>query len=124
VPLTTAERKEQKAIYDATYRLRDIAARKAKKAAYYQRTHDPAKEAAARKLKMPKHIEYCRQPKYKAWKSEYDKKHLAKKAFGEFAEAALILRDVENEIAARATKYEIYQTNGTLNKAQTRRRAL
>jgi hypothetical protein len=36
----------------------------------------------------------------------------------------LLLDDIEHEIAERASKYEIGLTNGTINKAQQRRRAL
>ena len=123
-PPTAIERKASKKAYDAEYRLRDIETRKAKKAAYHQRTYDPIAAAAVRKARMPYHVEYCRQPEYKDWKAGYDSRYRANKVFGEFAEAFLLLQDVEREIAARATKYEIYAANGTLNKAQTRRRSL
>lgn len=123
-PPTDAERRAAKATYDAEYRAKHAERRKAEKAAYYKRTHDPAKEAAARKSRMHLHVAYCRRPEYKAWKSEYDRRHLAGKKFGEFAEAALLLQDIEKAIDQQASRYEVYRANGTLNKAQTRRRAL
>lgn len=123
-PPTETERKAAKKTYDAEYRMRDPEARKAYRAAYHQRTYDPARAAVVRKARIRYHVEYCRQPEYKAWKSEYDSGYWAKKAFGEFAEAFRLLKDVEREIAERATKYQIYAANGTLNKAQTRRRSL
>ncbi len=123
-PPSDAEKKAQKAAYDAEYRARNNARLKARKSAYYQRTHDPVREAEIRKRNMPRHVAYCQRPEYRVKKAVYDRQHLAHKAFGEFAEAALLLQNVEKEIASRATRYEIYQMNGTLNKAQTRRRAL
>lgn len=124
VPQTAAQAKEEKRIYDAQYRARNAVLLKVKKAAIYQRTADREKEREYRKSNMHKHVAYCQRPEYKEWKSTYDRAHLAQKKFGEFAEAALLLRDLEAEINARATRYEIYLTNGLLNKAQTRRRSL
>jgi hypothetical protein len=95
----------------------------AAKAAYFRRTYDPVKAAEYRHARMPYHVEYCRQPEYRAKKSEYDKKHRAEKEFGDFAGAAMLLREIEGEIASRMTKYEIYSANGTLNKRLARRRA-
>lgn len=122
--LTNSQKRAAKSEYDKDYRAKNLELIKAKKRDYFKRSYDPKAAAVIRKERMPIHVEYCRRPEYKAWKSEYDKRHLARKAFGEFAEVALLLRDIENEIEQRATRYEIYQTNGTINKAQTRRRAL
>jgi hypothetical protein len=123
-PPTEAERKAAKAAYDA--RRREVLAEriKAEKRAHYQRTRDPIKEAAIRKARMHLHVEYCRRPEYKAWKAEYDQRHRARKQFGEFADAFLLLLDLDREIGERATNYEIRLANGTINKAQQRRRAL
>ena len=123
-PPTEAERKEAKRLYDARRRVEKADEIRAKKSEYFKRTYDPAKAAEERKAKMPRHIEYCRRPEYKAWKRDYDKRYLARKKFGEFAEAALMLQDIEREIDQQATRYEIYRTNGTLNKALMRRRSL
>lgn len=123
-PPTEAQRKEAKRLYDAKRRKDKADEIRAKKAAYYQRTKDPEKEAARRKDRMHLHIEYCRRPEYRSWKQAYDQRHRAKKLFGEFAEAALLLQGIEREIDQRATRYEVYRTNGTLNKALTRRRSL
>jgi hypothetical protein len=123
-PPTDEQRRAAKAAYDAVYRDRNLERIKAWKADHYRRTRDPVKEAAIRKARMHLHVEYCRRPEYKAWKSAYDTQYRAKKDFGPFAEAALLLQDIEREIDAQATRYEVYRTNGTLNKAQTRRRAL
>jgi len=45
--------------------------------------------AKARKVRMPLHIEYCRQPAYKAWKREYDRRHRAAE-FGELVKGPLL----------------------------------
>lgn len=124
VPLTDEERKAAKRAYDAKRRVALAERLKAEKAAYFQRTYDPVKAAEDRKARMPKHVEYCRRPEYREWKSEYDRKRRANQMFGEFSEAFMLLQDIETEIAARATRYEIYSANGTLNKALQRRRSL
>ena len=123
-PPTPEQKKAAKAAYDREYRMRDVAARRAKKAAYFQRTYDPAKARKVRAARMHLHIEYCRQPAYRQWKREYDKRYLANKNYGPFADAFLALVEVENEVASQATRHEIYAMNGTLNKAQARRRAM
>lgn len=123
-PPPVAEKKQAKRLYDM--KRRELYAEKIKeeKRAYFKAHYDPDKAREQRKLKMPQHVEYCRRPEYKKWKSEYDKKHLAKKKFGEFDEAYLLLKEIDKEIAERMSKYEIYLINGTLNKALMRRRAL
>lgn len=120
---TKAQLVEEKRLYDAAYRARDPDKRKAAKAAYYQRTRNPEKERDRRKARMPLHVEYCRRPEYRAWKADYDRRYRAEREFGEFGEAFMLLQDVEREVSARMTKYEIYLANGTLNKRNNRRRA-
>lgn len=122
--LTTVERKSAKAEYDREYRERNREKRKQQKAEYYQKTYDPVKAAEKRKERMHLHVAYCRRPEYKEWKREYDRTYLARKNFGEFAEAFLLLQQIEESISTHASRYQIYITNGTINKAQTRRRAL
>ena len=109
-------------MYDMRYRERNLALLKTKKAAHFQRTYDPVKAAKERKKTMARHVEYCRQPQYKAYKRGYDMEYRNKKDFGPFWESAILVRNVEKEVAERMTKYEIYSTNGTLNKALNRRR--
>lgn len=123
-PPTEAERKSAKRLYDERRRIEKSDEIKAWKRAYYQRTKNPERERINRAKTMHRHVEYCRRPEYRAWKKEYDKSHCARKQFGQFAEAALILRDLETEVEQRASRYEIGITNGTINKAQLRKRAL
>ena len=121
---TPEQKRAEKAAYDASRRERLANQIKAQKSAHHRRTYDPIKAAQKRQERMPRHVEYCRRPEYVAWKADYDAKRRARQNFGEFADAFLLLQDVEREIECRATRYEVYQQNGTLNKAQTRRRSL
>lgn len=118
------ERRTAKAAYDKEYRERNAAARKEQKAEWYRRTRDPEKERIARQKRMPQHVEYCRRPEYKAYKTEYDKKYRADE-YGPFAEAYMLLLDVERELRSQATKYERYVAKGYFTRnAQKRRREL
>lgn len=119
---TKAQKVAEKKAYDAKYRLRDPAALKARKAAYFQRTYDPAKAAKDRKKTMARHVEYCRQPAYKVKKRQYDRQYRARE-YGGFAEAYLLAIDLNREIKQRASNYEIRRQNETGNKRQERRRA-
>ena len=126
-PPTDEQRRAAKAAYDAERRNGPKRAEiLAKKMKHYYANHErfKAEHAVYRAAHMQRHVEYCRQPEYRSKKSEYDRRRRAEIQFGDFSEAALLLADIEHEIAERATKYEIYLINGTLNKAQQRRRAL
>lgn len=117
-----AEKRALKADYDRQYRAENADMLRSKKAKHHRETYDPAQAAIVRKNRMPKHVEYCRRPGYRKWKAEYDKKYCARKGFGDFGEAAIILNQLEAEIASRASRVEISRANGTLNKHQARRR--
>ncbi len=119
---TKAERKEEKRLYDLQYRQENLAMLRQKKRQYHKATYDPKTAAKARKKTMARHIEYCRQPEYRKWKKKYDQKYRGEKLYGEFGEAFQVLMAIENEIASRITRYEVYQQNGTLNKHLARRR--
>jgi hypothetical protein len=119
---TMAQKVEEKRIYDAARRIREADRLRVQKAAYHQRTYDPAKAAVVRAARMPRHIEYCRQPAYRAWKTEYDLRRRAAE-FGEFSEAYLLALEVNREIKQRMTRDEIYQERGRLNGSTKRKRA-
>lgn len=119
---TKAERVEAKRLYDLAYRAKNLDWIKSKKRAYFKRTYDPVKAAVERKKNMPRHVEYCRRPEYKRWKTTYDRKYRAKKDFGPFAEAAMLLSDLNLEINGRGDRHEIRYQNGGTNKAQRRKR--
>jgi hypothetical protein len=61
--------KAAKAAYDKLYRAKNFKRIQANHAAYFQRTYDPAEAAKTRKLRMPRHVEYCRQPRYRRYKA-------------------------------------------------------
>lgn len=120
---TKAQKVAEKKAYDVVYRAKNLATIKANKAAYFQRTYDPKAAAKERKKKMHLHVEYCRNPVYKAWKSKYDQHYRAKRFFGAFWESALLIAKVEEEILSRMSRYEIGMANNTLNKSTKRKRA-
>lgn len=114
--------KQEKRLYDIAYRAKNRALLKAKKAAYFRRTYDPKKAAVVRKKRMPLHVAYCRQPRYRAWKKRYDQQRRDNE-YGPFADAARLAIDLNREIKSRTTNYEIRIENQTLNKRQSRTRA-
>lgn len=118
---TKAQKREEKRLYDIEYQAKNRETRLAQKREYHKRTYDPVKAAEVRKARMPYHIEYCRQPAYKAWKREYDRRYRASE-FGEFAEAYRLTIDLNREIRGRATNAEIKYQNGCTNKSQRRER--
>ena len=100
--------KAMKAEYDRKYRKKNRKALRKKKKAYFKRTYDPVKAAVKRKETMPRHVEYCRQPKYKAYKRQYDKK-LRAAAFGEYADAyktlLVLLKEIKQQEPDRFQRY-------------------
>lgn len=120
--LSVIDQKTKKSAYDAERREKNRSALLAKKRESFKRNYDPKKAAEYRKKRMSYHVQYCRRVEYRERKSEYDLQRRMKKDFGPFWQAALVLRDLETEVAERATRYEIGRTNGTTNKAQERRR--
>lgn len=119
---TRAEKKEEKRLYDISYRLKNREAIKKRKKEYFKKTYDKEKAAQERARNMPRHLEYCRSPKYKAWKKRYDEEYRAKNNYGEFWESSLALLQIEKEVSSRMDWTEIRTINKVLNKKQTRRR--
>lgn len=119
---TKAQKRQEKRLYDIEYRAKNLAAILERKKEYHKRTYDPAKAAEVRKARMPLHVEYCRQPQYKRWKSSYDRKYRAKKLYGPAAEAAMLLTDLNREIKGRKTNAQIKYENGRTNLSQRRER--
>lgn len=118
------QKKEAKRVYDAQRRVEKATELRVKKAAYYQRTRNPAKERERRLANMDRHVEYCRRPEYRAYKKDYDRESRAAE-YGEYAEAYLLLLELEQEIRSRATAYERRRARGYYTRtAQQRRREL
>jgi hypothetical protein len=118
---TVAQKREEKRLYDVQYRANNLPTLKEKKRAYHQRTYDPVEAAKVRKNRMPYHVEYCRQPWYRAWKSDYDRRRRAGE-FGAFADAYTLTIELNREIKRRHDHEEIKYQNGCANKAQGRER--
>lgn len=77
----------------------------------YYRNHDKIKakgyEIRATAEWKAKHAEYIKSPKYKAKRRDYDRVHLAQKQFGPYADAVLILRELEAALyTIQPDKYE------------------
>ena len=127
--IETKEIKRRHAIYLKDKMLNDPefrARRLARKKAYYQENKERI-EAHMKKIRRTKeyrerHAAYCRRPEYVLYKKSYDRRLRCRKKYGELAEAASILIDLENCIKEKASNYEIKLQNKTLNKAQNRRR--
>lgn len=119
---TAEQKRKEKADYDNARRIALADKIKAEKAEYHRRTYDPEKAAIERKRRMPKHVEYCRRPEYRAKKAEYDREYRAKVEFGEFWEAAIIALDIRRTCLELSDDTEIRRVSGTLNKHQNRRR--
>jgi hypothetical protein len=120
---TKAQRKLEKRLYDIEYR-KTSPTLKARRHAFHVRTYDPVKAAKVRKKRMPYHVEYCRQPWYRKWKSEYDRRRRAGE-FGAFAEAYTLALELKREIRRRFNREQIEQIryeDGRRNKAQGRER--
>jgi len=106
--------KKQKAAYDREYRKKNHSRIKADHAAYHRRTYDPVKAAKDRERRMPKHVEYYRQPWYRAWKREYDRQRRASR-FGEFAEAYEALKALVKEVKRQMPdRFERYAQAGRM----------
>ncbi len=118
---TKAQKREEKRLYDIEYRAANLADILARKKEYHKRTYDPVQAAKVRKKRMPRHVEYCRQPWYKEWKREYDARYRANE-FGAYAEAYRLTLELNREIKRRSSHEEIKYEEGSRNKAQRRKR--
>lgn len=122
--VSTTYKKRRKSDYDARRRIEKGAELRAQKRDYYQRTRNPEKERERRQAGMARHVEYCRRPEYKAAKADYDSARRAQE-YGPYADAYLLLLDLEREIRSRATSYERRKARGYYTRdAQQRRRQL
>lgn len=119
---TDAQKREEKRLYDIVYQAENREKRKAQKREYHKRTYDPEQAAIYRKSRMHKHVEYCRQPEYRAKKAAYDQKRRDAE-YGEFAEVARLTIDLNRAVKERDTNEQIKWKNGTANKSQIRKRA-
>lgn len=120
---TEATKKREKAEYDREYRMKNKERLRAQKAEYFQRTYCPEKNKIRVQERMPKHLEYCRRPEYRAKKREYDRRRRAHLGYGEYAEAYLLTLDLRRECVSQMDAEEIRQINQTNLKSQKRKRS-
>lgn len=120
---TPEQRKKEKAEYDIKYRAERYKEIQQKKREYFQRTYDPEKARVERKKRMPKHIEYCRQPEYRKKKKVYDRQYRNVKKYGkELGECMTLALKIRDECLKQMSDYEIRLSKGTINKLQKRKR--
>lgn len=118
---TTKEQKiEAKRLYDIEYRAKNTERIEARRKAYEKSPAGRAMQKRNREKFKQSHLEYCRTEEYRKYKRDYDQKHKAKGKYGEFWEAALVLKDIEEIIEPE--KHEVKIQNGLLNKSQKRKR--
>lgn len=105
----------RKRLYDAKYREQNRDRIKARNAAYFQATYDPEAARIKRRERMPYHVEYCRQPAYKAKKHEYDMRHRYLKLFGPYWEVMQLVVKVQKEVRKQVPdKYERMKMRGNI----------
>ncbi len=119
--ISAGQKKRRKSVYDARRRAERAAEISAEKRAYYQRTRDPEKERERRRANMHRHVEYCRRPEYVEGKAAYDLDRRAAE-YGPYADAYLLLLDLEREIRSRATSYDRRVARGYYTRAAQQRR--
>lgn len=122
--LTIEQKKEHKRLYDIEYRRKNLERIKQNKKIHFQKDYkaNPEKYRAIRNARMKTHVEYCRNPDYKAKKHIYDRARYAKEKFGDAWESHVLIMEIGEECAKRMSKYEIRLKNKTLNKALQRSR--
>lgn len=103
---TIEQKKKEKSEYDKNYRRNYSDEIKAEKAAKFKidYANNPEKYRKERERRYPEHLKYISTPEYKAWKKDYDERHLANKQYGDFAEAAIVLKRIEIELESKAIK--------------------
>ena len=117
---TKTQKREEKRLYDIEYR-KTSPTLKDRRRAFHLRTYDPVKAAIVQKKRSKQHVEYCRQPWYKKWKSAYDRRRRAGE-FGAFADAHTLTLELNREIKRRFNREEIKYENGRTNLSQRRER--
>jgi hypothetical protein len=115
---TNEEKKEIKRLYDLEYRTKNHERIKQRQQKYNSSPAGRDMQKRQREKREKEHLEYCQTPEYREWKRKYDREYQAKKTYGEFWEAFIFLRDIENEIDNREVKQQLNLNN----KSQKRKR--
>lgn len=105
---TKKQLKAEKADYDRQYRKKNAEYVKWRAAEYFKKDYaaNPEKYKKERQRRMKAHVEYCRQPEYRKKKQSYDERYRAYILYGEFAEAALILKKIENMVDRKMARFD------------------
>ena len=116
---TIEEKKRVKAEYDK--KIAKTPERKQKQHEYFVKDYkaNPEKYKKERQRRYAEHLKYLQRPDYKEWKKNYDEQYLAKKHYGDFAEAAIVLKRIENELDSQQIKLD---TGITFNKSSKQRK--
>lgn len=117
---TSEENKIIKQEYDKKRRNQLADVLKAKQKAYNESPAGRAMQKRQREKRKEFHKEYVRTERYRKWKHDYDKVHVAKTKYGEFYESAILLNKIETIILPERLEAKIQ--NGLLNKSQKRKR--
>lgn len=114
------EKKKVKSDYDRKRRneLADILKEKAKK--YNASPAGRAMQKRNRDKFKENHRQYIKSDSYRKWKHEYDQKYHARKNYGEFWEAFIVLKEID--VIIEPEKDECKIQKGTYNKSQKRKR--
>lgn len=115
---TVEQKKAIKRDYDKQYRADNLELLKKKHHEYFKKSYDPQKAAVERKKRMPKHVEYCRQPEYKVKKKKYDARRRDEINYGEYSECFRLILEIESLYSQR----EAYRINQLYNKAPSKRK--
>lgn len=120
--MSELDKKALKREYDKAYREKNRELIKVKKAEYYAKNVDRAKEKSYRQANKEKRAEYLKTPRYREWKKRYDKKRRAKLYYGDFYESFYLVLDLEKKLDSVMSNYERKYLSDRLLKKQKRRR--
>ena len=118
VERTDEEKKKIKADYDR--KRRKTIDRTEQIKSYNESPKGRAMQKRNSKKFKQSHLEYCRNPQYREYKKEYDETYRAKKSYGEFWEASIVLKKIDELILPEKQEAKIQK--GTYNKSQKRKR--
>jgi hypothetical protein len=118
--ISVKEKKRLKAEYDKKYREKNEERLKDKRKEYFKKDYaaNPEKYKKKRQRKYKDHLKYLQRPEYKQYKKKYDEQYHAKNKFGDYWEAAIALKNLDNEIDYRESKKQ----NKIYNKSTQKRK--